>query len=209
MLMAKFVTLSCPTCGGKLEITEDIDRFACGHCGNEHIVKRLGAIVSIEPVVAELRKIGYGTDRTASELAINRLSKEISSIKANIQLLKKDIQLLEQDIGLLEERKSSKAAYLLVGVFIIIFWFFGYCGFFNISSGEIVPGTFAIILMFGTCGVGLLMIRDHRKGITKIEASIKENLALIKDIQANINALRQSVADKNAEIIRHKEIVRT
>lgn len=37
--MPDFVTLSCPTCGGQLQITKDIERFACGHCGNEHIVR--------------------------------------------------------------------------------------------------------------------------------------------------------------------------
>ena len=40
--MADFVTLSCPSCGGKLEVTRDIERFACAHCGREHIVKRTG-----------------------------------------------------------------------------------------------------------------------------------------------------------------------
>ncbi len=33
--MPDFVTLSCPTCGGKLEITDNIERFACGYCGHE------------------------------------------------------------------------------------------------------------------------------------------------------------------------------
>jgi predicted RNA-binding Zn-ribbon protein involved in translation (DUF1610 family) len=36
--MSDFVTLTCPNCGGKLQITPDINRFACTHCGNEHIV---------------------------------------------------------------------------------------------------------------------------------------------------------------------------
>ena len=40
--MADFITLSCPSCVHKLQITDDIDRFACGACGNEHIVNRSG-----------------------------------------------------------------------------------------------------------------------------------------------------------------------
>ncbi|MFL7795121.1 MAG: hypothetical protein AB8I69_23480 [Anaerolineae bacterium] len=27
------ITLTCPSCGGKLQVTNDIDRFACTHCG--------------------------------------------------------------------------------------------------------------------------------------------------------------------------------
>jgi transposase len=50
----KFISLTCPTCGGKLEITESIERFACAHCENEHIVKRGGGIDSITHIVEEL-----------------------------------------------------------------------------------------------------------------------------------------------------------
>jgi hypothetical protein len=80
--MADFVTLTCPSCGGKLEITSDIDRFACSHCGREHIVKRSGGIISLSPVVDELKKVGVGVDKTAAELAIVRLQKEIAELQA-------------------------------------------------------------------------------------------------------------------------------
>ena len=52
--MSDFITLSCPTCNGKLKITDDIDRFDCVHCGNEHVVKRGGDLVSLKPVVEQL-----------------------------------------------------------------------------------------------------------------------------------------------------------
>ncbi len=80
--MADFVTLSCPSCAGRLEITQDIERFACAHCGREHIVKRSGSIVSLSPVVDALRKVEVGVDKTAAELAIVRLRREIEDIQA-------------------------------------------------------------------------------------------------------------------------------
>jgi DNA-directed RNA polymerase subunit M/transcription elongation factor TFIIS len=43
--MPDFITLSCPSCGNKLQITDDIDRFACAACGNEYIVNRSGGDV--------------------------------------------------------------------------------------------------------------------------------------------------------------------
>jgi phage FluMu protein Com len=49
--MPDFITLSCPSCGHRLQITEDIDRFACAACGNEHIVNRSGGIVTLKPVI--------------------------------------------------------------------------------------------------------------------------------------------------------------
>ena len=76
--MADYVTLSCPSCGGRLDITADVERFACAHCGNEHVVRRGGGIVSLAPVVAGLNRVQAGVDKTASELAIVRLQQEIA-----------------------------------------------------------------------------------------------------------------------------------
>ena len=79
--MADVFSLTCPSCGGKLQITKDIERFACEHCGNEHIVKRSGGVLSLAPVVEGLRKVRVGVDKTASELAIRRLSEEIQQLQ--------------------------------------------------------------------------------------------------------------------------------
>jgi primosomal protein N' len=81
--MSDFVTLTCPSCGGKLEITNDIDRFACAHCGAEHVVRRGGGLVSLAPVVNEIRRVGVGVDKTASELAIRRLTNELAELENN------------------------------------------------------------------------------------------------------------------------------
>jgi hypothetical protein len=51
--MQNLITLSCPSCGNKLQITEDIDRFACAECGNEHIVIRSGGVVALKPVMID------------------------------------------------------------------------------------------------------------------------------------------------------------
>ncbi len=79
--MPDFITLTCPACGGKLEITDDIERFACAHCGREHVVKRGGGIVSLAPVVDAIRNVETGVDKTASELAIARLQREIDDLE--------------------------------------------------------------------------------------------------------------------------------
>ncbi|MGB7115540.1 MAG: hypothetical protein WBD56_05305 [Anaerolineales bacterium] len=84
--MAEYVTLTCPSCGSKLTITEEIDRFACIHCGDEHIVNRGDGIVSISSIVEGLEKVQRGTGKTASELAINRLNKEIAELKQTNQM---------------------------------------------------------------------------------------------------------------------------
>jgi DNA-directed RNA polymerase subunit M/transcription elongation factor TFIIS len=48
-----FNTLSCPSCGHKLQIPENIERFACAGCGKEHIVNRSGGVISLKPLTEE------------------------------------------------------------------------------------------------------------------------------------------------------------
>jgi len=84
--MPDFISLSCPSCGHKLQITEDIDRFACAACGNEHIVNRNGGIVTLKPLINGIRGIRVGVDKTAAELAISRIQEEINQLGEPIEL---------------------------------------------------------------------------------------------------------------------------
>jgi Fe2+ transport system protein B len=82
--MSDFITLSCPVCTGQLQITEDLERFACAYCGTEHIVRRTPGTVSLQPLVQGIEKVQKGVDRTAYELAISRLEREIAAIDKQI-----------------------------------------------------------------------------------------------------------------------------
>jgi hypothetical protein len=94
--MADIFNLTCPSCGGKLQVTSEIDRFACGHCGNEHIVRRSGGIVTITPLIEGLNRVQAGVDRTASELAITRLRNELIALTSNLN----QKESVKFDIGL-------------------------------------------------------------------------------------------------------------
>jgi hypothetical protein len=78
--MPNLINLTCPKCGGKLQITNDIDRFSCGYCGNELILQRSGGGITVAPIVEGLREVKTGVDKTASELAIVRLQGEIYNL---------------------------------------------------------------------------------------------------------------------------------
>ncbi|MEA5076935.1 MAG: NADH pyrophosphatase zinc ribbon domain-containing protein [Anaerolineaceae bacterium] len=43
-----FITLTCPSCGGKLEISSNTTSLKCPNCGNEHIVRRDAGTVVLE-----------------------------------------------------------------------------------------------------------------------------------------------------------------
>ncbi len=90
--MVDFITLSCPSCGSSLQITNDIDKFACGFCGNEHIVNRGGGLVSLTPVVQGLKAVKASVDKTTSELAIPRLKGEIAGLLQKSAMIRDELK---------------------------------------------------------------------------------------------------------------------
>lgn len=77
----RFIPLTCKNCGGKLEIYDDMDRFACGYCGTELAVERRGGTVSLKAISEAIQKVQAGTDKTAAELAIVRYENELKDLR--------------------------------------------------------------------------------------------------------------------------------
>jgi DNA-directed RNA polymerase subunit RPC12/RpoP len=77
-----FINLTCTNCGGKLEVYDDMERFGCGYCGSEMLVQRRGGTVILKAVTEAIHRVQIGTDKTAAELAIVRLSNEREKLKA-------------------------------------------------------------------------------------------------------------------------------
>ena len=151
--MPDFITLSCPTCGGKLQVTQDIERFACAYCGTEHIVKRGGGIVSLAPVIEGIAGVRKGVDRTASELAIRRLQGEITSIEGKINQIYDSTEF---------EQTSSIPS--------IIFIFVGVA--FGISIFISMPGSipafyFPVPIFIIGLGVFMLYSKNNKKRALK------------------------------------------
>jgi hypothetical protein len=83
----KTFILKCPSCSAPLNVSPDMERFACGHCGTEQIVLRRGGTVALKLVSEAVSRVQAGTDRTAAELAIRRLSDEIAALQVDQQRL--------------------------------------------------------------------------------------------------------------------------
>ena len=81
----KMVSLKCANYGGDLEIYGDMERFACGYCGSEQIVERRGGTIGLRLVVDAVARVQVGTDKTAAELALVRLDKELATDRAQWQ----------------------------------------------------------------------------------------------------------------------------
>src|ERR1035438_3953435 len=81
------INLNCVNCGARLEIRDDMDRFACGHCGTQMLVQRQGGAGPLKAVAEAIRKVQISADKTAAELALVRLEKELEIAKAREEQL--------------------------------------------------------------------------------------------------------------------------
>ena len=70
--MPDFITLTCPTCGAKLNITQDLERYACAHCGNEYITNRVGGITTQK--IVNLRTVSPNITPKKSESKPSQIS---------------------------------------------------------------------------------------------------------------------------------------
>ncbi|HEX8564643.1 MAG TPA: hypothetical protein VF648_03170 [Pyrinomonadaceae bacterium] len=77
----RIVKLNCVNCGFGLDISEQMERLACGYCGTQQIVERSGGAVHLRGVTEAIARVQTGTDKTAAELALARLSKELEAVR--------------------------------------------------------------------------------------------------------------------------------
>jgi len=94
-----FIKLSCANCGAKLDVYEDMDRFACGYCGTEMFVQRRGGTVLLKALAEAIQKVQIGTDKTAAELALIRLDKELREAKASQSEVREKLDKSGSGIG--------------------------------------------------------------------------------------------------------------
>jgi hypothetical protein len=83
-----FINLGCANCGAKLDVYDDMERFACGYCGTEMAVQRRGGTVALKAVTDAIKQVQVGTDKTAAELALARLRQDLAALEARSADLK-------------------------------------------------------------------------------------------------------------------------
>ena len=76
--MADLMTLTCPSCGGQLQITNETDRFVCAHCGNSHVVD---PGQRVESLVGELEQMRLKMDIRQAEDSLAVLRKHQAALE--------------------------------------------------------------------------------------------------------------------------------
>jgi len=143
-----FIKLSCENCGGELEIYDDIDRFACGHCGAAFEVQRRGGTIVLKLVTEATPKVPSGADRPAQP-ALVRLKEEADGLSKRC------------DAMLSEWGERKKRAYIL-GVSLLLI------GVVVVRSG------YGLVVGLSLMLAGIFTVSYIRRHEKKVLAEVRE-----------------------------------
>ncbi len=193
--MDEIIALKCNSCGSKLEIYTDMETFCCGHCGTEHIVKRRGGTVSLHLAEA-VKKIQVNTNKTAAELAIPRLEKELALLKSNLNQM-----IAQNEVNRSTAKSTTELSTASIGCIAFILFF---CGIPYLlpgtQSGGITFGRILIIIVVVIASTALFLwaldLNKQSKGkkfqddprigtvslqIQETERQLEENYKIVRD----------------------------
>jgi hypothetical protein len=210
--MPDILTLTCPTCGGRLQITHDIERFACAHCGNEHLVRRGTGVVTLAPVVESMDGLRRATDRTASELAIRRIQEDLAGMEAargeiEARLAQGKAKLAEHDR--LKQNLTESRNIGIAGV--VLFVGYGIAESQARSQGNPDVRLFCAypLLAFAAIGVYWWLVTIWRaRTVDAVKPPRPEVEAAIQGVVAELEAHDSARRAAQAELERHRQIVR-
>jgi predicted RNA-binding Zn-ribbon protein involved in translation (DUF1610 family) len=121
--------LRCSLCGSQLKATPDVGRYVCPNCGSEVSTNRSNNNFSTEPVVAAVSKVQLSTDKTAAELAIQRLQKELGALQIQRQQIANEYQ---------ESGTSGKLNSLGIGLVVTLLFFVMGLGYDLYTEKELI-----------------------------------------------------------------------
>lgn len=181
------IAMKCAVCGAPLKVTPDMGRFVCMSCGSELFVERGEGTISLKPVTEAISKVQVGTDKTAAELALNRLQQELTTLTAQKRKMENDYGLQYNSTA---SGRTAVPAILCIGLVTVGGIF---SGFYSNLTWVIVGGIvgFAVAVM-----VYIAMNNTHKK---HSEALMIEYNRDMRKMDNTIKDVRQKIA-KNRQI---------
>jgi hypothetical protein len=211
--MPDFVTLTCPSCGGKLKITPDIDRFACANCGSEHLVLRSDSVVALKPLQDSLSGLARATDRTASEMAIKRIQGEIAGLQASKGPVNAKFVPLKEVIAAHDKRRLSIQSLWITPLLIVAF-FLAYSVILVLVPSSKFLQAFHPFFTIGICwGTILILAIAFLASLweaifgSRPKPSRGETEAAIRAVESELGAIEETIRQRETELARHRAAV--
>lgn len=199
--MAEYASIACPSCGGKLKPTDQHGHFVCIYCGTEQQVVRHGNTVTLEPIADTL-------DKTASELALQRLRQQMPELQAEfdrrVQTMGNQAKALRAERARLSESSFWGVVLLLLASMVMILPFYAIVKALGDEGSAIGLTSIAwIVLLFA---IALLnpKKRLNRNRIAQIDVDLEILLDQARQLDKNYAASRSKL---EAEIARHEQVV--
>jgi|GEM_PF-3526316 len=184
MSNVRTVALKCPSCGAGLSVGESVDLFACGYCSVSVAVERTGGIISLRLLTDAVSRVQRGTDRTAAELALKRLTAERKSVQLERQAFDASTRTLLGNIDsrIRATKNGSSGHSIFLGLFSVV----GLIPVFLVFSGgrnPFIPGQFASTMSLFLTGVlSFVAVIATAYFIGKrLEANMKRRVAALED----------------------------
>ena len=177
--MKDLYILTCPCCGGRLAIPQDVSASTCVYCGEDYLVRRETGLIYLSPGLEPGREIKKESELTETERVILRLRKENNAL------------LLSEDALLNEKPQNSlgclTTAYITLSIISIIAFVGGWLMEDHRQYTPLLVG--AILLMLA----GVLIFSQafsRRTWDSKVGTRIKAMDAKVAENNAEIERLR-------------------
>ena len=204
--MSDFMSLSCKSCGAKLDITEDIDRFACSYCGTEQIVKRSGGLVALQVEAEDITRIRGGIDRTAAELAIPRLKQEIHDLKNTKSSYTSTLNQMKAKHKAPYRTYAGASMIIFTVLFSALLIFLGTRGNYDsgiVDTSQLDSACISLGLIGGFIGIAMGIISLMTENI-KYKNQVKE----YEDLEVPWKGISNQIVDLENEITKKHNLLR-
>ncbi len=167
--MSSLITLTCPSCGGRLEVTNQAERYVCVHCGNAHV---------IDP--------GVRAESLAKEVEQMRLKMDIRQMEEDLlALCKRQAEIKTVLTGYERDQRAIKVALLTLLPL-------GVVALFAFLALQLDTTTLLLLLMLSLVLAVIWIISSHNR----YQAEQSEAAHLKKRIasgQQTLNFLQQEL----------------
>jgi predicted RNA-binding Zn-ribbon protein involved in translation (DUF1610 family) len=195
--------LSCPGCGASLKFLASAASFACNYCGASVMVEQTESTVSLHLLTDAVTRIRHGTDKTAAELAIVRLTKELEKMEADGYDEYDEFETtVELDDGYAEIRKIRKK--ILPKVFFVFIWIMVFFAFIYMVAKESFADGIAFLIIISIIPLAFFVRnRVNQKRLLLLES---EQTKLADDVYAEISRRSQKIKQVRQKLLELRRI---
>lgn len=183
----KVLKLGCANCGAPLEISADLEVFACGYCGTQQRVERSGGTVALRKVETAIKAVQRGTDRTAAELALPRLRRELANLQDEM------LAAVKAAVEKRENSLSMRRNNAFIGFFFTLVFGSSIVGVAGLSI--ILTGLLAVVWVISLIAIPLYLYQNAKiesDDSLQVRYEYKKKLEIIQlHIEANRKILDQ------------------